>query len=269
MPEGHTIHRLAAEQQELVGRRLAVTSPQGRFARDAAILDGRVLAGVEAKGKHLLHHFETDGHLPVRHLHVHLGMQGKFLRDGSGRPPLRQARVRLEVPTAAVAWELVAPSRCELLDDVQLDALLEGLGPDPLRDDADARAVQQQLADDDRSIGVVLLDQSVLAGAGNVFRAEVLHACRIHPRRPASSLSGAERSCLWETLREMMKLAVDEGRILTIPAAPGVDRSTLPESEARFVYKQARCRRCGAAVDTGSLGGRTSYTCPSCQPLPT
>lgn len=269
MPEGHTIHRLAAEQQELVGRRLAVTSPQGRFAGDAAILDGHVLAGIEAKGKHLLHHFETDGHRHVGHLHVHLGMQGKFLRDQSGRPPLRQARVRLEDPAAAVAWELVAPSRCELLDDAQLAHLLEGLGPDPLRDDADARAVRQRLVDDARSIGEVLLDQSVLAGAGNVFRAEVLHVCRIHPRRPASSLSEAERTCLWETLREMMKLAVEEGRILTVPVGSGIDRSTMPESEARFVYKQARCRRCGTAVESESIGGRTSYACPSCQPLPT
>lgn len=261
MPEGHTIHRLAAEQRELVGKRLGVTSPQGRFARDAAMLDGRVLLEVEAKGKHLLHHFEGGDHL-----HVHLGMQGKFLRAEGQRAPLLQARVRLEDPAAGVAWQLVAPSRCELLDDGRVAQLLENLGPDPLRDDADAEAVQRRLAAEARCIGEVLLDQSVLAGAGNVFRAEVLHACRIHPRRPASSLSEAERTCLWDTLRQMMKLAVDEGRILTVPASAGVDRAALPEAEARFVYKQARCRRCGTAIESETVGGRTSYACPNCQP---
>lgn len=264
MPEGHTIHRLAAEQQELVGARLAVTSPQGRFARDAAALDGHVLGEVEAKGKHLLHHFEGGGHL-----HVHLGMQGKFLRDATGRRSLPQARVRLEDPAAGVAWELVAPSRCELLDDAQVAKLLDGLGPDPLRGDADADAVRDRLARDQRAIGEVLLDQSVLAGAGNVFRAEVLHACRIHPRRPASSLPEALVTCLWVRLREMMELAVREGRILTVPAEAGIDRAMLPEADGRFVYKQERCRRCGTTVETETIGGRTSYACPACQPLAT
>lgn len=241
--------------------RLAVSSPQGRFAPDAAVLDGRVLLAVEAKGKHLLHHFEGGSHL-----HVHLGMQGKFLRDAGARPPLPQARARLEDPAAKVAWQLVAPSRCELLGDEQVTRLLDGLGPDPLRDDADAETASQRLAHEARSIGEVLLDQSILAGAGNVLRAEVLHACRIHPRRSASSLSEVERSCVWATLRQMMELAVHEGRILTVPAEPGVDRKTLPEADARYVYKQAHCRRCGTNIETETIGGRTSYACPSCQP---
>ena len=126
--------------------------------------------------------------------------------------------------------------------------------------------IQQRLAGDARSIGEVLLDQSVLAGAGNVFRAEVLHACRIHPRRPASSLSAAERSSLWEALRQMMRLAAEEGRILTVPVEAGIDRSTLPEAEARYVYKQAQCRHCGTPVEMETIGGRTSYACASCQP---
>ena len=264
MPEGHTVHRFACEQQELIGLRLTVTSPQGRFAHQAALLDRHLLLGVEAWGKHLLHHFE-GGH----HLHIHLGMQGKLLRDVTGRRPLPQARVRLEAPAVGVAWELVAPSRCEVLDDDRVAGLLAGLGPDPLRDDTDAETVLRRLAGDGREIGEVLLDQSVLAGAGNVFRAEVLHACRIHPRRPASALSAAERSCLWETLRHMMEVAVEEGRILTVPAQEGVDRATLAETEARYVYKQERCRRCGTAVETATIGGRTSYACPTCQPRPT
>lgn len=261
MPEGHTVHRLARDQQELVGLSLQASSPQGRFAAGAALIHGRCLAGVEAKGKHLFHHYDSGGHL-----HVHLGMQGKFLRDGTGRPPLPQARLRLEEPTAGVAWELVAPSKCELLDDAQLASVLARLGPDPLRADSDAAEAQQRLAGDRRGIGEVLLDQSVISGAGNVFRAEALFACGVHPRRPGASLSAAELACLWRTLGEMMATAVVEGRIITVYDDGVTDRASLPEAEARFVYKQTRCRRCGTEVQTELIGGRTSYACPLCQP---
>ena len=262
MPEGHTIHCLARDQQELVGHRLSVTSPQGRFAADAVRLEGRVLAGVEAAGKHLLLHFGDAGHL-----HVHLGMQGKFLRDTTGRAPLRQARVRLEAQEQRVAWELVAPSACQLLDDDQVGALLSRLGPDPLRPDADGAEARRRLSSEERGIGEVLLDQEVVAGAGNVLRAEVLAACGVHPRRPGRSLSEAEVACIWDTLSAMMARAVEEGRILPVPTAPGVDRTSLLESDLRFVYKQDRCRRCGTLVATETVGGRVSYACPRCQPL--
>jgi DNA-formamidopyrimidine glycosylase len=261
MPEGHTIHRLARDQQELVGHVITVTSPQRRFDREAAQLNGQLLEVVEAKGKHLVHHFGEAGRL-----HVHLGMQGKFLRDATGRPPLPQARVRLELAGGELAWELVAPSTCELLDQGEISDVLGRLGADPLRADADAPAALRRLAQDGRGIGEVLLDQSVIAGAGNVFRAEVLFACGIHPRRPATTLTEAETACLWDTLATMMTTAVEEGRILTVPTPSGVDRSALAESEARWVYKQDRCRRCETKVEVETVGGRTSYACPSCQP---
>lgn len=261
MPEGHVVHRLAIDQQELVGRRLEVTSPQGRFGDGAARLDGRVLAGVEAKGKHLFHHFDGG-----RHLHVHMGMQGRFLRDDTGRAPVPQARVRLAA--GHLAWELVAPSTCEVIDDAGLAAALDRLGPDPLRPDADRDDALHRLAADGRPVGEVLIDQAVISGVGNVLRAEILWACGVHPRRPVGGLEDHERRCLWDGLVAMMRRAVDEGRILTVPARDGVDRATLAEADARFVYKQARCRRCGTEVQAEPVGGRTSYACPSCQPVP-
>ena len=242
MPEGHTVHRLARDQQALVGDQLCVTSPQGRFAAGAAALDARTLTAVEAAGKHLLHTFDGG-----RHLHVHLGMQGKFFLAQPARPPLRQARVRLESARTGEAWELVAPSTCELLDDDGRADLLARLGPDPLRSDADADEARRRLAADSRTIGAALLDQSVVAGVGNVFRAEVLFACGVHPRRPAAALTAAELGCLWETLCSMMAQAVEEG---TIQAA------------GRSVYKQERCARCDSPVEVEEIGGRTSYACP-------
>lgn len=261
MPEGHVAHRLAQAQRELVGAPLAATSPQGRFREGAALLDGQTLLATDAKGKHLFYRF---GH--GAHLHVHLGMGGKWLRDTTGRAPLPQARLRLHQERSALAWELVAPATCEVVDEEKMRTLLESLGPDPLRADADDDVACRRLGSDGRSIGAVLLDQTVISGVGNVLRAESLFACGVHPGRAADALCPDEVTCLWRTLRAMMGRAVEEGRILTVPTAPGTDRTLLAEKEARFVYKQPRCRRCGTPVQVAEIGGRESYACPTCQP---
>jgi endonuclease VIII len=112
----------------------------------------------------------------------------------------------------------------------------------------------------------VLLDQSAIAGIGNVFRAEALFACGLHPSRPAASLPRAEFDRLWATVHEMMGRAVTDGRIVTVDPPAGRSRTEIPENQARYVYKQACCRRCGAPVVSWILGGRTAYACPVDQP---
>ena len=259
MPEGHILHRLAGEQQELVGPPLAVTSPQGRFADGAAALDGRRLDGVEAVGKHLLHRFGDDA------LHTHLGMRGVWYRSVPPSPePRPSVRVRLASPE--VAWDLIAPTTCEVLDEVGVSVLRARLGPDPLREDADPLPFVDALGRDRRVLGVALLDQAVIAGVGNVFRAEALFACGLHPDRPAASLSPGEARALWDTLRAMMRRGVEDGRIITVDPPAGGVRLDVPEEEARRVYKRERCADCGAEVATWPLGGRVAYACPVHQP---
>ena len=258
MPEGHTLHRLAGELQELVGERVSASSPQGRFP--AAEVDGAAVAAVEACGKHLL----VD--LVERpSVHVHLGMRGKLLRfapvTGS---PMPQVRLRLATPD--VAWDLIAPSTCELLDAAGRARLLDGLGPDPLRPDADAAEAGRRLRAFPGSVGAALMDQSVLAGVGNVFRAEILHALRIAPDRPAARLTDAEVDALWSGLATMMGQGVVDGRIITADVSPGQDRLQVPEAVARRVYKRDACADCGTPVVTSTLQGRTVYACPRCQP---
>jgi endonuclease VIII len=102
--------------------------------------------------------------------------------------------------------------------------------------------------------------------AGIVFRTEALFACRLHPSRPAASLTRAEFDRLWATVCAMMHRAVDDGRIVTVDPPAGRSRTDIPEDEARYIYKQACCRRCGAPVASWSLGGRTTYACPVEQP---
>lgn len=247
MPEGHLLHRLARDQQELVGHAVTAASPQGRFAAGAAAVDGHRLEAVEAWGKHLLQRFGAAGTV-----HTHLGMRGITLR--SAPPVLPKPQVRLRLATGDVAWDLIAPATCELLDDAGVDRLLAGLGPDPLRADADIGRVRRALRDDHRAIGTVLLDQSVLAGVGNVFRAEALHALGLHPSTPAADLDDGTVERLWAELVAEMRRGVEDGAIVTRP----------PSGKA--VYKRDACADCGTPVVASALGGRTMYACPRCQP---
>ena len=256
MPEGHTLHRLAREQASLVGRQVRASSPQGRFAEGASWLDGRTVDDVDAYGKHLLHRFGDH------HLHVHLGLRGFFLRHPSPLPePRGQVRLRLAAPDEG--WDLIAPLRCEILDDGARGDLLGRLGPDPLRDDADPDDAWRRLSRQRGAVGVALLDQAVIAGIGNVVRTEALAACGIAPQRPSGEISRVEFDCLWTCASSILERATALGRIVTVDG-PGSD--DLPESEARYVYKQERCRRCGTPIETADLAGRTAYWCPRDQP---
>jgi endonuclease-8 len=259
VPEGHLIHRFARDQERtFAGRRLRVTSPQGRFVRGAAALDGRRLESVEAYGKHLFYWWE-DGQV----LHVHLGMRGKFIPVPPDAPPLPQSRVRVHAGDGGV--DLVAPSECELIEPEGRNRVVGRLGPDPLRDGERFEPVASAVLRSTRPIGALLLDQAVVSGIGNVLRAEGLFAARIHPARPGDALTAVELRAVWSGLLLMMRRGVREGRIITVRPR-GVPVEGIPEAEGRYVYKQERCRRCGSPVQTWELAGRIAYACPRDQP---
>jgi endonuclease-8 len=252
VPEGHLLHHLEREHTDrLVGRVVEASSPQGRFAEGAAAIDGRRLDQVEAYGKHLFERYGDEV------LHVHLGRLGSWRwLEAPATDPRPQVRLRLAV--AAGAADLIAPIVCELGPRSLRDEVVARLGPDPLRADADVDAVRRALAADARPIGAVLLDQSVLSGVGNVLRSEVLYLIGVDPRTPASAFERFDD--LWSTLVAVMERATRLGQIVT------VDDDTAPEREARFVYRQERCRRCGAEVERLEIGGRAMYVCPAEQP---
>ena len=248
MPEGHLLHRFAGQlRDDLAGREVGASSPQRKF--DATVLDGRRLADVRAVGKHLL--YDIDG-APT--LHVHLGMRGLFLRySDPGTEP--RAGVRLRLATPEVAWDLIAPSACELLDSAGVERLLHGLGADPLGPDDRDTAVRA-LRSFRGAVGAALLDQSVWAGVGNAWRAELLYLARLHPAVPCSDLTTTEAIDLWELTRTLMAAGRDAGQVVSDPAAP----------DERWVYKRATCRGCGATVATAPVAGRTAHWCPAEQP---
>ncbi len=264
MPEGHTIHRLARDHAAwLAGERVSVSSPQGRFAAGAALLDGVVLEATDAHGKHLFHRYE-DG----RVVHIHLGLFGRFFTH-EGPPPTPRDTVRYRVTGNGQTVDLVGATACELLDPDQVDALTARLGPDPIRKDADPDRAFAALQRRSVSIGRALLDQRVLAGVGNVFRAEVLFVHGIHPETPARELPREQWDGIWGTLVTWLRRGVRSGRIVTMePDELGKPRGRMRRDESTYVYRRDRCLRCATEIRRWDLGGRWAYACETCQPPP-
>jgi endonuclease-8 len=263
LPEGHTLHRLARQQQKLFGGSVVqVSSPQGRFADGAALLDGRVLRRTEAYGKHLLH-FYVGGTV----LHIHLGLYGKF-DAGSGIPPVPVGALRLRLVGSGHWADLRGPTACELFTPAEVDGLFARLGPDPLRPDAQPSRAFERLSRSRTPVAALLMDQTVIAGIGNVYRAELLFRHGIDPFLPGRSLPEPVWAAMWADLVTLMRHGVRVGRIETLRASdrPRV-RGPLSRSEAGYVYRRAGlpCRMCGTQVRTEVMAGRNLFWCPSCQ----
>jgi endonuclease-8 len=264
VPEGHTIHRLAREHQRTFGGHVVrASSPQGRFADGAAVLDGRTLLRTEAYGKHLLHHYEGGAAL-----HVHLGLYGKFT-SGVGTPPDPRGALRLRLSTDDSWTDLRGPTACELIDESFVDTLLARLGPDPLRADADPGLAFRRISASRTSVAALVMDQKVIAGIGNVYRAEILFRHHVDPFLPGRALQEQTWRELWPDLVTLMRDGVRRGRIVTVrPEDRPRKRGPLDRGEAVYVYRHAgdACRLCGTEIRTQVLVGRNLFWCPNCQP---
>ncbi len=262
MPEGHTVHRIAIDHFKVLrGKRVAVSSPQGRFAEDAALVDGSRLNRLEAFGKHLFYSW-SNGLVG----HVHLGLFGKF-RVHRGPAPFDAptVRMRLAVPKATV--DLTGPTDCTIGTQDDRDRIVSRLGPDPLRDDADPQQAYHAVSRRAAPIGQLLLDQKVMSGVGNVYRAEALFVNRINPSRPGSKITAEVFDGLWATIVAMLRQGVADNRIITLDRGTfDVPTGPTERGEATYVYHRDLCLRCGSPILTIGLGGRPCYYCPVCQP---
>ena len=279
MPEGHTLRRLANDlTSAFAGRVVRVSSPQGRFAADAALLDGQTVASADSTGKHLFVEFPGE-----RFVHVHLGLIGKFdVHTGAAVVPAPVGQVRLRLVTAdgdadaddatASYADLRGATQCDLIGLEKRDAIMARLGPDPLRTDADPEKAWRRISRSHRPIGDLLMDQEVIAGVGNVYRAEVLFRHRLHPLRAGQTLRRSQFRAVWDDLVELMTEGVATGRIDTVrpehlPEAMGRPPRRDDHGGEVYVYRRTGqpCHVCGKKVRTEVLVGR-NLLCPGCQP---
>ncbi|GAA2099483.1 Fpg/Nei family DNA glycosylase [Microlunatus panaciterrae] len=265
MPEGHTLHRLALDLNAAFGgRQLAVTSPQGRFAESAALIDGATLVTASAHGKHLFLEFDR-----ALLLHIHLGLIGG-LQIGPAAPPRGEVRVRLAAEDTVA--DLRGPQACVLRTPDEVARQVAALGPDPLRPDADPERAWTRIHRSNRPIAALLMDQTVLSGVGNVYRAEVLFRQRLNPFREGSRLSRRSWDAIWADLLALMPQGVTDNRIDTVrpehlPELMGRPPRVDDHGGEVYVYRRhgQSCFVCGSKVRTEVLAGRNLFWCGKCQ----
>lgn len=281
MAEGHAVHGMAARVRQLVEQPGRSSGPVTE-AFDPTALDGLVVSGAEAHGKHLLVHLDGS---PCSG-HFHLGMHGRVSVRRHRRALGQDGLPRTDPPVpGGLAWrflsgsfllEVTRPTVCELLDDDGLVALHTRLGPDPLRDDADPEVAVGRLHRSRRPIGVLLLDQSVVSGIGNVYRAELLWRARIDPHTPGRDIPSDALRALWQDAIDLMTIGLGAGWIVTHPEQIAAARNLLvrgeqvprwPKRYAVYLRRGRPCPRCGAQVEAERMGLQTAYWCPGCQVL--
>lgn len=216
MPEGHVLHRLANRFTRDFTGPLAVASPQGRFEASASILNGSALVGARAHGKHLFLEFEGE-----RFIHIHLGLYGKWrFREILEAVPAPIGEVRLRLVSPREVADLSGPNRCALINGDEVEAAIARLGPDPLDPTPNDRAdFVAGVRARKRAIGELVMDQSVVAGPGNIYRAESLFRVGISPFRKGANTSVARVGQLWDELELLMQDGVREGVITTVRAS--------------------------------------------------
>jgi endonuclease VIII len=249
--EGDTILRAARRIDDaLAGQLLEVVSPNPRGrAAGTARLDGEVLRGAEARGKHLLLHFTELV------LHSHLGMSGAwhvYGRDASWRKAPGAAWVVLRGERSE-AVEFGGPTlRILEPDALRRDPILSRLGPDILDRDFDPDAIVRSLRSvQDHAVGEALLDQRLVAGIGNIFKSEACFAAQLNPWQAVGELTEQQLRHVADVAHELMVAAAQDGR---------ADRA---------VYRRAGqpCPRCATPIRSRGQGdaNRTTYWCPTCQ----
>ncbi|GLI28725.1 hypothetical protein ARHIZOSPH14_29670 [Agromyces rhizosphaerae] len=333
MPEGHSVHRITRQfARNFVGHVVHASSPQGRFAEGAAVIDGRRMVDARAVGKQMF--LEFEGGVWLR---VHLGMYGAWdfagdirmdatIASANGRmgqtnqrgtfldapnpdavvldaagensltsigaprkarlrmseaekesdapeefPPEPVGQVRVRLLTDTVCADLRGPTACEVRDSAEIEQTVAKLGPDPLVDDTDA--AEQRFTEVVRRkptpIGLLLMDQSVVSGIGNVYRAELLYRARLDPHTPGKLVPEETVRALWRDWAHLLRIGVETGQMMTMDGLdPDAWRAAMADrADRHWVYKREGlpCRTCGTNIVLEEMGARKLYWCPTCQ----
>lgn len=331
MPEGHSVHRIARQfERNFVGKAMSASSPQGRFAEGAAVLDGREALSVQAVGKQMF--LEAEGDLWLR---VHLGLYGAWdfageilvdptIASANGRmgqtnqrgtvvddeilddagenslasigaprrarvhvrmseqtkgladeglewPPPVVGQVRLRLMTDITAADLRGPTACVLQTPEEMLASVAKLGPDPLVGDPaqNEERFVQTVRKKQTVIALLLMDQAVVSGIGNVYRAEMLFRQRLNPHTPGRDVPEDVVRALWRDWVNLLAIGVETGQMMTMDdLSPDQYRAAMASRDDRhWVYHRAGlpCRVCGTEIALEEIGARKLYWCPRCQ----
>lgn len=262
MPEGHSVQRTANDfNKRFKGTVVHVDSPQGRFSSEAKLIDGHILVSAKAIGKQLFLKFENG--LTCR---VHLGIYGKW-RFVEGIDKVMYGQVRARFFNEEFLADLRGPTICEVIDKKAVKDIEKRLGPDPTN--SDPRGLQKQKFIDRVSassspIGILLMNQEVISGIGNVYRAEILFRAQISPHAPGKSLSVEQIADIWTDSVKLMKVGVSTGFMTTRE-----DRlkKRTKKADRNYVYKREgqKCLRCEGLVQIELMATRKLYWCPGCQ----
>ena len=247
------------------------------MADGAALLDGRVLEAAEAQGKQMFLRFSGD-----EWLRVHLGLYGMWRfagpglagfgrrtrkKDESGSwPPPPMGAVRLRLVAGKRVADLSGPTACEVITPEEKAVLQAGMGDDPMRVEARPERAVARIRASRRAIGQLLMRQDIIAGIGNIFRAELLFRGRIEPHKPGRDLSEGQARGLWDDFAALLPECTRTGRIVTTRPEDR-RRGGVRRAEASYVAHRAGkpCRVCGTPVSKEDMAGRTLYWCAVCQ----
>lgn len=262
MPEGHTVHRTAGQfRKNFQGKQLVVTSPQGRFT-DSQIITGTKLVRADAWGKQLFLTFEPAV------LRIHLGIYGKWGWGSFDQtPPDPRGQVRARFLCGNQFVDLRGPTACELLEPDSVEQLTSKLGPDPLRPDfsgSEKFRFVERVSRSKVTIGQLLMDQSVLSGVGNVYRAELLFRAGVNPYVPGENVPREIIGQIWEDAVALMAIGVRRGIMLT---REGFLKGQVNKADRYYVYKREGlpCRDCGKEISIAIMATRKLYWCGVCQ----
>ncbi len=263
MPEGHTVHRTANDFNKLfAGLNVTVDSPQGRFSADASQVSGRKLLRAFAVGKQLFLEFEGD--LTLR---VHLGIYGKWHWHPAGDYPEVVGQIRARFKSAKAIAELRGPTACELLSPAEAKNAVDKLGPDPLNADRGGKECQRfvtRVRASKQPIALLLMDQSVIAGVGNVYRAELLFRAGIEPHTAGNRLSEQRLVDLWRDAVKLLRVGVKTSFMIT---RDELFTKRPAKVDRNWVYQRQGqpCRVCNKKVRLEVIGSRKLYWCAGCQ----
>ena len=246
-----------------------IASANGRMGQTnqrGTILDSADEATATSPAQRSLHSIGAP-----RRTRLRMAEQERLGADLDVFPPEPVGQVRVRILMDTVVADLRGPTACEVLTPDEVAAVIGKLGPDPLVDDAqDAEdRFTATVLKKSTAIGLLLMDQTVVSGIGNVYRAELLFRARLNPHTPGKLVSESTARELWRDWTRLLRVGVQTGQMLTMD---GLDdeayRKALGSRDDRhWVYHRAGlpCRVCGTTIVMEPAAGRKLYWCPRCQ----